>query len=443
MSRLPMPPPDHLCGSCAALDLESLVTAPWLTSEDARQAHAARPATDFEVERSVYIDDFSLKIVERRSTRCQLCQLVAACARMTGDEDALKDKHCCIRPKLVWASPARQADAPRLVHSGQLCVWFHELKRNQKIAPPVTPAAKISQTRGKKRSGLSDRGVSKSARDQLPDALGDGDVALSSGRELRDTPGSGPEAAENKAAENKAAKKEAAEDETLKNKAAENKEAENKAANAIIESAVGSWKIDILGKAFDSFRLLTQPHADLNMLQSWFNCCTRTHQHRQESEDVTARLASICNKSLFRVINTSTGRLEALSNWRDFAVLPYVWGTVPGRSHRRSAAQQGLGSYAPTLRDAAQLAKALGIEWLWVDRICIDQKNDKEKAALIPYIKDIFAGAQITIVAACGDGAHTGLSGAPGTPRPPETSYLAMVKNTPLVSPRRGIASTL
>lgn len=38
-------------------------------------------------------------------------------------------------------------------------------------------------------------------------------------------------------------------------------------------------------------------------------------------------------------------------------------------------------------------------------------------------MKDIFADASLTIVAACGDGAHTGLPGAPLTPRPPEQVY--------------------
>lgn len=51
----------------------------------------------------------------------------------------------------------------------------------------------------------------------------------------------------------------------------------------------------------------------------------------------------------------------------------------------------------------------------------MDQSNANEKAALIPYIKDIFAAASLTIVAASGDGAHFGLPGSLHTARLGET----------------------
>ena len=72
-----------------------------------------------------------------------------------------------------------------------------------------------------------------------------------------------------------------------------------------------------------------------------------------------------------------------------------------------------------TVLDAVEVTKHLGEQYLWVDRLCIDQSNLQEKQFLISKMDAIYDGAEFTIVAAAGD-ASTGLPGVMMTPRIPQ-----------------------
>ena len=69
--------------------------------------------------------------------------------------------------------------------------------------------------------------------------------------------------------------------------------------------------------------------------------------------------------------------------------------------------------------DAVEVTQHLGEQYLWVDRLCIDQPNLQEKQFLISKMDAIHDGAEFTIVAAAGD-ASTGLPGVMMTPRIPQ-----------------------
>ncbi|KAF3012572.1 hypothetical protein E8E14_003553 [Neopestalotiopsis sp. 37M] len=151
------------------------------------------------------------------------------------------------------------------------------------------------------------------------------------------------------------------------------------------------------------------------MIRNWLIKCDEEHSHLPGPGSSGSRILHIIGLGLLRVINTSTGDIETLSVLTDFVALSYVWGRE--REPDQSLKALPIMDYAATIRDAATLAQSLGFDWLWVDRICIDQSNDSEKAVLIPYIKDIFASATLTLVAASGNGAHFGLPGSPHTAR--------------------------
>lgn len=115
--------------------------------------------------------------------------------------------------------------------------------------------------------------------------------------------------------------------------------------------------------------------AVLNLLRSWTSRYDDELNHWDVSAGVSTRHASIRDARHFKVINTTTGAIEVLTTPEPFAALSYVWGTAPSSAHGRnnaSADQPGVPDYAPALRDAAQLAKVLDINWLWVDRVCIE-----------------------------------------------------------------------
>jgi hypothetical protein len=74
----------------------------------------------------------------------------------------------------------------------------------------------------------------------------------------------------------------------------------------------------------------------------------------------------------------------------------------------------GLGAcrrLAEVILDAVDTTRRLGFEYLWVDRLCIDQSNPAEKHYLISKTVSIYEGAKLTIVAAARLDAKYGLPG--------------------------------
>jgi hypothetical protein len=59
----------------------------------------------------------------------------------------------------------------------------------------------------------------------------------------------------------------------------------------------------------------------------------------------------------------------------------------------------------------------LNIKYLWIDKYCINQFDDQDKAIQIGQMDSIHANAAVTIIAAAGDGPHHGLPGVDGTLR--------------------------
>lgn len=69
-----------------------------------------------------------------------------------------------------------------------------------------------------------------------------------------------------------------------------------------------------------------------------------------------------------------------------------------------------------TILDAIRVTKALGCQFLWVDKYCIDQDNDDEKQQQCSQMGDIYAGAEITIFG-LGEDSNAGLPGVSIRPR--------------------------
>ncbi|KAI2769673.1 hypothetical protein F4815DRAFT_438258 [Daldinia loculata] len=61
--------------------------------------------------------------------------------------------------------------------------------------------------------------------------------------------------------------------------------------------------------------------------------------------------------------------------------------------------------------DVIAVTVALGFRNLWIDSLCIIQDRVKEKLNLINAMDSIYSQAALTLVAATGDTAHSGLSG--------------------------------
>lgn len=63
------------------------------------------------------------------------------------------------------------------------------------------------------------------------------------------------------------------------------------------------------------------------------------------------------------------------------------------------------------------VTKNLGHRYLWVDELCIDQENASHRNSQLGKMDQIYKGADLTIVAACGNNKNYGLPGVDLTTR--------------------------
>ncbi|KAF4545881.1 Heterokaryon incompatibility protein [Lasiodiplodia theobromae] len=122
----------------------------------------------------------------------------------------------------------------------------------------------------------------------------------------------------------------------------------------------------------------------------------------------------------FRLIDVVRNCVVRVSEPHDYATLSYVWGAsteVQLEARKRTIAileQEGslLSADVPTtIYDAIVATKMLGLRYLWVDRICIVQDDENNKLHQISQMDRIYATSYVTLVAALGRDAMSGLPG--------------------------------
>jgi hypothetical protein len=125
-----------------------------------------------------------------------------------------------------------------------------------------------------------------------------------------------------------------------------------------------------------------------------------------------------------------------------YAALSYVWGAVGKLAlNLRMRNLQDLSAQlegrtppiAKTIRAAIEVTKRLGLLYLWVDSLCIIQKDERgeddpdARASQIEQMDSIFGHAQVTLVAADGSDAEAGLCGVGISSRPTPTQIARQV----------------
>ncbi|KOS17285.1 hypothetical protein ESCO_006514 [Escovopsis weberi] len=136
---------------------------------------------------------------------------------------------------------------------------------------------------------------------------------------------------------------------------------------------------------------------DFALLGEWLGFCRALHGKACSRPE-----SSLCPITRgFRVIDCALQPPEVVAaKWGEpYAALSYVWGP---RAEDQVA-------WPRTVLDAVRVTRELGLRYLWVDRLCIDQSDDDEKEYLISRMTHIYEGSDFTIVAAAGSGASHGL----------------------------------
>jgi hypothetical protein len=91
---------------------------------------------------------------------------------------------------------------------------------------------------------------------------------------------------------------------------------------------------------------------------------------------------------------TGTLRVVSLSTCPDFAALSYVWGRPSSPPDVISCGDYDI-EITTNCRDALrQLRRRYGSVTVWVDAICINQKDAREKSSQIPLMEEIYTWAR-------------------------------------------------
>lgn len=155
-------------------------------------------------------------------------------------------------------------------------------------------------------------------------------------------------------------------------------------------------------------------HVDLNLIKQWICKCREEHgpKCKKSSLSIGERPKSL------RCIDVAQNCLSIIDSKTPYVALSYVWGsrnepqTRSANILRFSTPGAFAGVELPkTIANAMEVTKALAYRYCWVDSLCITQDYAMEKSSLIGIMDAIYGNADLTIVAASGDSAQSGLSG--------------------------------
>lgn len=126
----------------------------------------------------------------------------------------------------------------------------------------------------------------------------------------------------------------------------------------------------------------------------------------------------------FRLIDTKERFLVRSNGLVEFCALSYLWGrrgTLEPKETEMLTKEslerlEKPGSFTEslvpkTIEDAIQACSALGFRYLWVDRLCIVQDDERSKSHQIHAMGDIFASAELVLIASSSQNMHAGISG--------------------------------
>lgn len=154
-------------------------------------------------------------------------------------------------------------------------------------------------------------------------------------------------------------------------------------------------------------------HFDPHSVRKWLNFCCNHH----------TKLCGITGDrpAKLELIDCVTLQVVAAPQGAKYVALSWVWGsqsaTQPGRELGPDGVLRLPSNLSLLMKDSLSVTKALGFQYLWVDKFCIDQTSEDAKREQILNMDLVYECSELTIIAAAGaDGTH-GLPGVSSQPR--------------------------
>lgn len=139
-------------------------------------------------------------------------------------------------------------------------------------------------------------------------------------------------------------------------------------------------------------------------VSTWLGHCSRYHTKCRPLKSTSLKLISLIDVEMKRLVPYPfDGEVEC-----DYIALSYVWGDSKILINKYGEFPRVL---PQTIRDSIEVVKQLGIKYLWVDSICIDQSVQGEKMTQIQIMDKIYECAFAIIIAMSGRNTNCGLPG--------------------------------
>ncbi|CAO2653733.1 Nn.00g031440.m01.CDS01 [Neocucurbitaria sp. VM-36] len=156
---------------------------------------------------------------------------------------------------------------------------------------------------------------------------------------------------------------------------------------------------------------------DWTTVRSWIQRCEAKHLGLGNMLPCEPPALSLSGVLL---IDCFTRKIVPAPNPCKYSALSYVWGSSLDVSPQF---QWTLPTPAPlVIEDAVTCTQALGLQYLWVDRYCIDQEASQMKMHQIQNMGKIYGSAAVTIISAAGEDSDCGLPGVSKKHRQPQES---------------------
>ncbi|KAI0384062.1 heterokaryon incompatibility protein-domain-containing protein [Hypomontagnella monticulosa] len=156
--------------------------------------------------------------------------------------------------------------------------------------------------------------------------------------------------------------------------------------------------------------VLRPVEVDLTIVQDWLQSCRVNHPDTCPTAEAPGLLESPVLQRL-RVLDCHSKTVVRKPRSSMYVALSYVWGKTQDNT-----------CYPRVVEDSMAVCIALGYQYLWVDRYCIDQSDARDKHEQISAMDLIYGSADMVIIAAAGDDAHYGLPGLGSRKRIPQQS---------------------
>lgn len=147
--------------------------------------------------------------------------------------------------------------------------------------------------------------------------------------------------------------------------------------------------------------------------QEWIQECVSNHKHclpKPEKRPLPSRLVNVGIGESPTLTLCNTQGFEG-----EYIALSYCWGqkSQPVMNTKSTSSQfmnEGLPvqKLPQTIQDAICVTRKLGIQYLWVDVLCIIQDSREDKDKEIEKLQDYFSNAYITISAASASSCESG-----------------------------------